>query len=140
MLTDEDIDIAMTGKSLPMDFDELKQFARDIESAVLAKAGEQEPVAYCYPWDAKKLQTTECSAEVYSIPVVCPDGESSFALYAAPLPAQAIPEGWQLVPIEPTYNMLIEKGCKSHLEGEQCHHHDRRKRIWESMLSASPKP
>jgi hypothetical protein len=55
--------------------------------AQLKSAQEQEPIAYCYPLDAENLQTTECSAEVYSIPVGCPDGESTFALYAAPVPA-----------------------------------------------------
>lgn len=51
----------------------------------------QEPIAYCYPLDAENLQTTECSVEVYSVPVGCPDGESTFALYAAPIPAQPSP-------------------------------------------------
>jgi len=62
--------------------------------------------------------------------------------YAHPLPAQAIPEGWQLVPVEPAASMIDagvamalqvsvhgEGGWSKYLRG-----------LYKQMLSASPKP
>lgn len=54
--------------------------------------------------------------------------------------APAVPEGWQLVPVEPDYTMLSADGCKEHAEGQKCLHHDNRRRIWTAMLAAAPKP
>ncbi len=49
-----------------------------------------------------------------------------------------VPDGWALVPIEPTWEMLSEDGCKEHHKGQECLHHDNRRRIWRAMLSAAP--
>ena len=49
------------------------------------------------------------------------------------------PEGWQLVPVEPTFAMLAADGCKEHHEGQECTFHKNRRRIWAAMLAAAPK-
>ncbi|WP_456309817.1 hypothetical protein [Serratia proteamaculans] len=70
-----------------------------------------------------------------------------FPLYTTPPAASepvskgyALPDGWKLVPIEPTWGMLSADGCKEHPEGEKCLHHDNRRRIWAAMLAAAPAP
>ena len=76
-------------------------FARVIERAVLAKAGELEPI-YQYSNTHNVNLWTDCNKDTYDIMrkeyrrVVC----------AHPLPAQAIPEGYVIAPIEPTDAML----------------------------------
>lgn len=68
-------------------------FARDVIAAVLARAGEQEPVGFIkqdltpflYYKDSLKLKPDDF-------------------LYAHPLPSQAVPEGWQLVTHRTTWN------------------------------------
>lgn len=97
----------------------------------------QEPI---YMWRLEHDGWMECTKEWFDADIS--SGYEKRIVYAHPLPAQAaaIPDGFQLVPIDPTYQMLSNKGCKSHLEWEPCIHHDRRKRTWAAMLSASPKP
>lgn len=51
----------------------------------------------------------------------------------------SIPEGWQLVPVEPAFAMLAADGCKEHHEGQECTFHKNRRRIWAAMLAAAPK-
>lgn len=48
--------------------------------------------------------------------------------------------GWKMVPVEPTWEMLAADGCSKHHEGQECSHHENRKRIWRAMLAAAPKP
>lgn len=109
-------------------------FARDIERAVLAKAGEQEPVDYERLLNGEWVKCSKTRYEVTSDPVR--------ALYAHQLPTKAIPEGYQLAPIEPTESMLDagvamalqvsvqgEGGWSKYLRG-----------LYKQMLSASPKP
>ncbi|MCY1698635.1 DUF3850 domain-containing protein [Lelliottia sp. SL45] len=52
------------------------------------------------------------------------------------LNSPVIPDGWVMVPVEPTWDMLSENGCKEHHNGEECLHHDNRRRIWRAMLAA----
>lgn len=54
--------------------------------------------------------------------------------------AELVPDSWQLVPIEPSWEMLSADGCKEHHNGQPCLHHDNRKRIWSAMLTAAPTP
>ncbi len=51
----------------------------------------------------------------------------------------AIPDGWVIVPIDPTWSMLSADGCSKHHDGQECSHHENRKRIWRAMLDAAPK-
>lgn len=55
------------------------------------------------------------------------------------LPEPAMPEGWQLVPVEPAFEMLAADGCKEHHEGQECTFHKNRRRIWAAMLAAAPR-
>jgi hypothetical protein len=47
---------------------------------------------------------------------------------------------WKLVPVVPDWDMLSAGGCKKHHLGQQCLHHDNRRRMWDAMLEASPVP
>lgn len=49
------------------------------------------------------------------------------------------PDGWVMVPAEPTWSMLSADGCSKHHGGQECSHHENRKRIWRAMLAAAPK-
>lgn len=69
-----------------------------------------------------------------------PDAIPLYTTPPATPPAPSAPDGWQLVPVEPDWNMLSADGCKEHHEGKQCSHHDNRKRIWRAMLAAAPAP
>lgn len=60
--------------------DQLKDEA-DTLRVQLQAIGDQEPVAFCYPWDLEKLRTNECFINAFSIPVGCPEGESTVRLY-----------------------------------------------------------
>lgn len=60
-------------------------------------AQEKVAVGYLYPVDFEKLQNEECCVDLYSVPVDCPDGESTVKLYAAPLPADHIPDAGKKV-------------------------------------------
>lgn len=67
--------------------------------------------------------------------------ETSLAALTAELTtAPAVPDGWKLVPIEPSWEMLAADGCKEHHKGQPCSHHDNRRRIWSAMLAATPSP
>lgn len=59
-------------------------------------------------------------------------------LKAVPVTAASVPDGWKLVPVEPTWEMLSADGCKEHHDGQKCLHHDNRRRIWRAMLAAAP--
>lgn len=45
---------------------------------------------------------------------------------------------WKLVPVVPDWGMLSAGGCTKHHIGQQCLHHDNRRRIWDAMLAATP--
>lgn len=71
-------------------------------------------------------------------------GKEDFDRCYAPVPSQAaaIPEGWQLVPIEPTPEMMLHNsGCKYHASDDlSCKARQVRVNVWRYMLSAAPKP
>ena len=65
-------------------------------------------------------------------------------LYLAPgaQPVPSIPEGWKLVPIEPTPEMMLvaQKADHDHLEHEEWLEYDGEdvKRVYRAMLAATP--
>jgi len=163
MLTDEEIQ-AMWNDCI-RNRKTTNDFAREIERAVLEKAGEQEPIIkkigkvqigtkFSYLDHPEKIYVLTCHygiqgcGECVKWSGIDVDGhQSTFSvsetpeefseldvLVHDPLPAQAIPEGWQLVPVEPTPEMLKE----IHLIEE----FSERALIvrYKAMLSASPKP
>ena len=72
------------------------QIARAIETAVLAKLAQQEPFGY---FRAEPFGWTDCAES----------DEDAVPLYPHPAPQQAdrqrVPDGWKLVPVEPTQEM-----------------------------------
>lgn len=79
--------------------------------------------------------------QCYFMPGTINLGDELFTSAApAVSPAELVPDGWQLVPVEPDWKMLSADGCKEHHNGQLCLHHDNRKRIWSAMLAAAPTP
>ena len=104
-------------------------FARDIERAVLAKAGEQEPVG---EWHCSKNNRADNWVKFA-------DGFEpvrGMKLYAHPLPAQAVPEV--------TPEMLRAAQLNSELGAYACSNwsgaYDCITELFNVMLSAAPKP
>lgn len=99
--------------------------------AQLAAAQGQEPVA-----------TVKAKSDAYggtfvhwtALPVV---GMKLYA--AAPIPQQvaepSVPEGWKLVPIEPTREMLLAEPARGYEMSV-----NRRDEVWKAMLAAAPQP
>lgn len=96
----------------------LQTFARGIESAVLEKLRQQKPVAVINKFGIY-LESAGLNAPVGT------------KLYTAPVPA--VPDGWKLVPVEPTEDMLW--ALYGFLVGQLSEPDYRRYR---SMLSAAP--
>lgn len=107
----------------------LRRLAGDLERA--QPAGEAEPVGYIIP------SLVEALAKGNSV-VMWPKrmGQATMPLYAAP-PAAAnqagIPEGWKLVPKEPTREMLLAAYERNH-DGTTTLYH----KMWAAMLAAAP--
>ena len=102
------------------------------------EAGEQEPVLWQGKTDFKthmRFKTLKPSDEEMIRGEFVP-------LYAHPLQAQAVPEGWQLVPIEPSQHQLHEAYDNHLMEpfSRQSTGHEVAKRIYKTMLSAAIKP
>lgn len=121
--------------SIPNNYTNWIGYANAIERAVLAKAGEQEPVFEVgRHGKSGDYFVTELKSKVKL--------HKGMKLYAHPAPQQAIPEGYQLAPMEPTESMIDagvamalqvsvqgEGGWSKYLLG-----------LYKQMLSASPKP
>ncbi|MCU3341291.1 hypothetical protein N8V28_21380 [Enterobacter hormaechei subsp. hoffmannii] len=73
-----------------------------------------------------------------------PSAKNELAAYKIALAAMeastepAAPGEWITVPKNPTWEMLSEDGCKEHHNGQECLHHDNRRRIWQAMLKVAP--
>lgn len=118
ILTDEEV-----FKCLPPEESAL-EFARAIEAAVLEKLKQQEPVAWQDTAKPSVLLEHDQLDPMWQ-PIMRP-------LYAAPVPA-AVPDGWKLVPVEPTQAMYC--AANEHYESnEYCGNGG----IYRAMLSAAP--
>lgn len=96
-----------------------------IVAAHVAQAGQQEPVAVMFQHnEATKIFY---KPDDYFVGFLCRRGWVPVPLYAAP-PAVAVPDGWQLVPKEPTPRMLA-KAYEIDMLEDQYH----------AMLAAAPK-
>jgi len=107
--------------------------AKNILREALAQP-EQEPVAFRFRHESGTYDYYDTSMEWM------PAGECDY-LYTHPAP---IPEGWQLVPIEPTEKM-IDAACQSGISvnGRPIWKHTIDKQAiwkWKTMLAAAPKP
>lgn len=138
MLTDEEKQAIIDRYHTDKNYDLWDAFDA-IERAVLKKLGEQEPAWY------KELGTMEIehpSRYRKRVDIGSINGLDYGSLYAHPLQAQAVPEGWQLVPIEPSQHQLHEAYDNHLMEpfSRQSTGHEVAKRIYKTMLSAAIKP
>ncbi|CCS30235.1 hypothetical protein [Salmonella enterica] len=62
------------------------------------------------------------------------------AMQAEPVTAATVPDGWKLVPVEPTEAMMLHKsGCQHHAwDDADCAMRQTRRLVWAHMLAASP--
>ncbi|RVU74690.1 hypothetical protein [Pantoea dispersa] len=73
--------------------------------------------------------------------LVAADMATGDKLYTAPpAPALRVPDGWKLVPIEPTEAMMLnESGCQHHAwDDANCPMRESRRIIWKHMIEAAP--
>jgi hypothetical protein len=100
-----------------------------------------EPSAHMFSMDLEKFQSNETFAHVYSVAVSSPDGSSEplftadqmQAAYAAGLETgRKVPEGWKLVPIEPTVEMRTAGSFSIDL------HSNSPLGTWAAMAEAAP--
>lgn len=113
----------------PRDQASLEWFEQNALAAELEAMAEQEPVA----WLCGDETTGRITIWYPEDPKLPPPWVQE-PIYAAPQPAQrapAVPEGWQLVPEEPTHEML-SAGAGSKYE-------KRARNVWRDMLAAAPK-
>ena len=104
---------------------ELLEYGNEIDAitalrAAIEAAEKQEPVA----WLNKKIS-------YMSVLTKPDDGGGWFPVFTTPQPA--IPEGWQLVPVEPTEAML---DAGEMIDGDGVTYVD----LFKAMLAAAPKP
>lgn len=107
----------------------------DIREAVLAVLRTQEPAAWLVTGSRVLMDVAMTSAQAADrrISERGGDGSRKAPLYAAPVPPaeSAVPDGWKLVPVEPTPEM-VQAGWEEHegsVEG-----------VYLAMLAAAPKP
>ena len=141
ILTDEEITLIIRecarGSAINRDGSTSHRIARAIEQAVLNKLGEQEPVAWLHQTrTSSDVITDEVKMfllrqyerwEFHSSmqrPSVCKAENYTKPLYLHPAPS--VPEGYQLVPIEPTEAMQEAWDGESSLMG-----------TWNAMLAAA---
>jgi hypothetical protein len=134
MLTDEEIKIIYDEYECEMDAGHtVNGFARAIERAVLKKLEEQEAVFYYRPTSSGGYEGPKWAESMEKCRI---DSGVWRPLYAHPLPAQSVPEGWQLVPIEPTEDQIDSVGAAYHGHGLVQY----ARGVYLTMLSATPKP
>ena len=63
-------------------------------------------------------------------------------LRTATHPAASVPDGWKLVPVEPTEQMMLNgTGCQHHAwDDKDCSARQTRRYIWQHMVEAAPAP
>ena len=61
-------------------------------------------------------------------------------LKAGPVTAATVPDGWKLVPVEPTKEMMLHKsGCQHHAwDDAECSMRQTRRLVWAHMIAAAP--
>ena len=99
--------------------------------------------AQCDALRAKIEQIEKPQPVAYTLPGAHPapslaSGDVSLISEGKTQPAPSIPEGWKLVPVEPTETMISEGSCASGLPGHHYISEDCAKQCWEYMLAATP--
>ena len=86
----------------------------------------------------KGKEPLECVVVEKDWPEYEPTWEAIEARVTGAQPAPGIPEGWKLVPIEPTEKMINEGTCASTLPGPRYIDSACAKQCWTNMLAAAP--
>ena len=132
ILTDEEITLIIRecarGSAINRDGSTSHRIARAIEQAILNKLSEQKPVAEVVWYDPVLSATTDKAGKIIDASMSFIDtADLGTKLYAVPpQPAPSVPEGYQLVPIEPTEAMQEAWDGESSLMG-----------TWNAMLAAA---
>ena len=113
---------------------------RDELRAKVEAMEQQEPVAWLHETRRDSDVVTDAVKHVWGKAVVGALAAYSIPLYPAPgaQPAPSVPEGWKLVPIEPTEKMINEGTCAATLPGPRYIDSACAKQCWEYMLAAAP--
>ncbi|UXO69951.1 hypothetical protein [Pantoea dispersa] len=99
-----------------------------------------EPVAYT---DAEELETLRKGsfADMFTPHEAYKEDPLWMPLYTSPpAPVLRVPDGWKLVPIQPTEAMMLhESGCQHHAwDDANCPMRESRRIIWKHMIEAAP--
>ena len=119
---------------------EVAQRRADALRAKIEQMERQEPVAWLHETRRDSDVVTDAVKHVWGKAVVGALAAYSIPLYPAPgaQPAPSVPEGWKLVPIEPTEKMINEGTCAATLPGPRYIDSACAKQCWEYMLAAAP--
>lgn len=129
ILTDDEghraVNSATSGTSL--------EIFRKVEAAVLAKLREQEPVGFVTSLQWRTYQTEQVLKITRTRQ---PEHDFVAPIYAAPQPAVVqVPQGWKLVPVEPTEAMCNPNKATDAVAKMAAKY---RREAWAYMLAAAP--
>ena len=135
ILTDEEITLIIRecarGSAINRDGSTSHRIAKAIEQAVLNKLSEQKPVAEVVWYDPVLSATTDKAGKIIDASMSFIDtADLGTKLYLHPAPS--VPEGYQLVPIEPTVNQIVAGQDSGSIENSK-----RIVRIYKAMLAAA---
>ena len=101
---------------------------------------QQEPVAWLHESRRDSDVVTSAVKHVWGKVAVGSMAAYSIPLYLAPSaqPAPRVPEGWKLVPVEPTETLISEGSCASGLPGPHYISEDCAQQCWKYMIAAAP--
>ena len=121
--------------------DEAVEVYEAIEQALAAQPAVQEPVAWLYKADAEfdGKEWHDSIRVTTSKQVADWQGKDIQPLYTTPTAAQpAVPEGWKLVPVEPTHGMVKAFQDAMSLEFGMRTTAGYHARVYSAMLTAAP--
>jgi hypothetical protein len=139
-----------TSPSLPTTANALERLAENIDLELKRRESEAVPVGYMSPKDVERFdELHKAGNREFGVAHITSDESNTYAIkcYTSPppppsQPSTGVPDGWQLVPIEPTLAMQqawYRSGnphpddAKTFLSGP------RFKRQWDAMISAAPR-
>lgn len=122
--------------TLPPSHDEIEELAR----MALATMN-SEPVAWTDEEELRDVERSGCGY-LFTVKPVTPhaDERRIILLYRHAQPAPVVPDGWVMVPKEPTEAMMLHNsGCQHHAwDDPDCAMRQTRRLIWSHMLAAAP--
>ena len=94
-------------------------------------------ISYQSSEQAARAAYAECARLQAKVEAMERPGAAIRSIYGAQ-PAPSVPEGWKLVPIEPTETMIGEGSCASSLPGPHYISEGCAQQCWKYMLAAAP--